>query len=109
MRSILVLLMGALLAGCAAGTMLGAGQGGRAEDGRSYEAARADNLLAAEVNRALVRSRALRAGDINVGVQNAVVTLQGTVSSEAAVSRAGQIVQKIKGVRSVDNRLTVAR
>jgi len=94
-----------LLAGCAAGTLLGAGQGGRSDDGRSYAEARNDNLLAAKVNRAMVRAKELRAQDIQVSVLNAVVTLTGTVPNEGSIVQAGRVAQSVNGVKTVINNL----
>jgi osmotically-inducible protein OsmY len=108
MRAVMLLLAMALLAGCAAGTMMGAGQGGRAADGRSYEEARADNLLAAAVNRALVRDREVRAGDVQVGVQDGVVTLVGTVPSNSSAERAERLAREVAGVKGVVNHLRVS-
>ncbi len=109
MRAVMLLSVVALLGGCAAGTMMGAGQGGQAADGRSYEAARADNLLAAAVNRALVRDKAVNAGDIRVSVRDAVVTLTGTVPDAARADRVVRMVQELDGVKAVVNQLQVSR
>jgi len=109
MRIATMLLMAALLGGCAAGTMMGAGQGGRAEDGRSYEEARADNLLAAAVNRALVRDKSVNAGDIRVSVRDSVVTLAGTVASDDRAEHIADMVRQIDGVKGVVNNLRVSR
>ncbi len=103
---IVVLAMG-LLGGCAAGTMAGAGQGGQAADGRSYEEARADNMIAAAVNRLLVRDGHVNASDINVVVRDGVVTLTGEVSDAATAARVVQAVRETEGVRGVINQLRV--
>jgi len=50
----------------------------------------------------------LRDSTINVDVDNAVVTLTGTVASAAQKTRAEQSAKSVEGVRSVRNRLTVA-
>lgn len=97
-----------LLVGCAAGSMLGAGQGGRAADGRSYEAARADNLLVAAVNRALVRDQSVRATAIQASARDGIVTLTGKVPDSASATRVVQRVRAIDGVRGVVNHLRVA-
>lgn len=109
MRIVMMLLAVALLGGCAAGTMMGAGQGGQAEDGRSYEAARADNLLAAAVNRALVRDKEVNAGDIRVGVRDGVVTLTGTVSSVRSAEHIVNLVRGVDGVQDVIDVLRISR
>lgn len=103
------LLLGCLLlAGCATGVMSGAGQGGRSADGRSYEAARADQLLAAAVNRALVRDRSIRALDIRVSVYAGTVTLEGQVPDAAMAARAAARARAVEGVHRVNNRLRLA-
>lgn len=109
MRLLMLMMMVALLGGCATGTMTGAGQGGRAEDGRSYEAARADHRLAAAVNRALVRDTSVRATDIRVRVRDGVVTLSGYVSSAASAARAVKLAQQVDGVKAVVDQLRVSR
>lgn len=105
----LVLLWIVLVAGCASGTMMGAGQGGRADDGRSYEEARADNLLAAAVNRALVHDKSINAGDIRVSVRDSVVTLAGTASSASSAEHIVSLVREIDGVKGVVNNLRIGR
>jgi hypothetical protein len=109
MRVAMMLLFMALLGGCAAGTMMGSGQGGRAEDGRSYEVARADNLLAAAVNRTLVRDKRVRASDIRVSVCDSVVTLAGTVSSTRNAEHVVNLVRDVDGVKDVVNDLRISR
>lgn len=50
----------------------------------------------------------LRDSTINVDVDNAVVTLTGTVASAAQKTRAEAAVKTVEGVRSVRNQLRVA-
>ena len=50
----------------------------------------------------------LRDSTINVDVDNAVVTLTGTVASAAQRTRAEQSVKTVEGVKSVRNQLKVA-
>lgn len=49
----------------------------------------------------------LRDSTINVDVENAVVTLKGTVASEAGMKAAEEAAKKIEGVSSVKNELKV--
>ena len=49
----------------------------------------------------------LRDSTINVDVDNAVVTLTGTVASAAQKTRAEQSVKTVEGVKSVRNQLKV--
>jgi hypothetical protein len=50
----------------------------------------------------------LRDSTINVDVDNAVVTLTGTVASAAQKTRAEQSVKSVEGVKSVRNQLKIA-
>lgn len=50
----------------------------------------------------------LRDSTINVDVDNAVVTLSGTVASAAQRTRAEQVAKSVEGVKSVRNQLKVA-
>jgi hyperosmotically inducible periplasmic protein len=50
----------------------------------------------------------LRDSTINVDVDNAVVTLTGTVASAAQKTRADQVTKSVEGVKSVKNQLRVA-
>lgn len=49
----------------------------------------------------------LRTGSVNVDVENNVVTLRGTVASEAIKTKAAQIAQSVGGVQRVNNNLQV--
>lgn len=49
----------------------------------------------------------LRDSTINVDVENNVVTLSGTVPTEAQKAKAEQVARGIEGVRSVKNQITV--
>jgi osmotically-inducible protein OsmY len=50
----------------------------------------------------------LRQSTINVDVENDVVTLNGTVETPAQKVKAEQVAKDIKGVKKVNNKLTVA-
>jgi len=50
----------------------------------------------------------LRDSTINVDVDNAVVTLSGTVASAAQKTKAEQVAKTVEGVKSVKNMLKVA-
>jgi hyperosmotically inducible protein len=97
------------LSGCASAVSSGYGQGGRDADGRSYAESRADNLISAAVNSALVRDREVPAMDIAVRSLNGVVTLSGSVLSAAVAQRAGRIAAAVAEVKRVENRLRVVR
>jgi len=46
--------------------------------------------------------------DIDVSVENGIVTLRGRVDSEAAVNEAGQVAREVIGVTKVRNELEAA-
>jgi osmotically-inducible protein OsmY len=50
----------------------------------------------------------LRDSTINVDVDNNVVTLRGTVASDAHKSAAAKAAQGVEGVKSVKNQLTIS-
>jgi len=56
---------------------------------------------------ALATTSDLRDSTINVDVDNAVVTLSGTVASAAQKTKAEQVAKTIEGVKSVKNQLKV--
>jgi hyperosmotically inducible protein len=95
------------LYGCASAVSSGYGQGGRSDDGRSYEEARADNQITAAVNTLLVRDKRIRAMDIQVSTFNGVVSLEGSVPSRNDAAIAQSLAASVDGVRWVDNNLRV--
>lgn len=109
MRLCLMMLLAIWLAGCASAVSSGYGQGGRSADGRSYAESRADNLISAAVNSALVRDREVPAMDIQVSTHDGVVTLSGSVPSEEVARRASRIAAGLPEVERVENRLRIAR
>lgn len=66
-----------------------------------------DADIAAEVARAIVQSE-VPPGDVRFGVENRVVTLEGTCPDAEARARVRHLVQQAPGVHLVDNRITVA-
>ena len=77
---------------------LGRTIGSGANDGWLWTKTRA--LLAAEDD--------LRDSTINVDVDNAVVTLSGTVANQAQKAKAERVAKGVEGVKSVKNNLTVS-
>jgi hyperosmotically inducible periplasmic protein len=65
-----------------------------------------DSTLKSRIDARLKNSPTLKGNDIDVAVDNGVVTLTGTVHSEAQSVRARSLA-KIAGVTNVDNKLTV--
>ena len=109
MRLFLLVLLALVLGGCASAVSSGYGQGGRDASGRTYEEARADNLIRSAVISALVRERSVPAMDIDVRTENGVVTLSGSVPSRTASRKAEQLAAAVPGVRRVENQLSIRR
>lgn len=68
---------------------------------------RSDARIAKDVDRALMYRRDLDATDIEVSVKGGEVTLQGTVTDRRSKRIAEEIVEGVRGVRDVHNRLTI--
>ena len=66
-----------------------------------------DDLLYDRVIRKLVNDRQLKTNALQVGVEDGVVTVAGTVESEKLRLRVGKVVKKIKGVKKVVNQVQV--
>lgn len=67
-----------------------------------------DGFIKARIYGLLMSDSALEGSDINVDVDDAVVTLKGTVRSEAGRSRAVAIAKGAAGVKSVTDTLTIS-
>jgi len=97
------------LAGCASersGTSSSGGTSGSASSGITQDAKNA--TLTTKVKTALAADVGLRTlTGINVDSEGSVVTLKGSVDTEANKRRAEQVAQGIEGVSSVRNQLTV--
>jgi hypothetical protein len=76
--------------------------------GRKVGAGAEDGWLWTKTRGALAATEDLRDSTINVDVENAVVTLTGTVASQAQKTKAEQVAKGINGVKSVTNNLTVS-
>lgn len=70
--------------------------------------ATADAAMTAAVKAALIAAPDLSALAIDVDTNNAVVTLNGTVKSEAQKSQAVDVAAKVNGVKSVVSNLTIS-
>jgi hyperosmotically inducible periplasmic protein len=66
-----------------------------------------DAVITASVAAGLIKDPDLSAIKIDVDTKQGVVTLYGPAPTEAARSRATDIAKAVKGVSSVDNKLTV--
>jgi hyperosmotically inducible periplasmic protein len=68
-----------------------------------------DVMISSKVKSKLIANSAIKAGDIDVGSSQGVVTLIGRVSSETVKSAAERIARGTKGVKDVNNELLVGR
>lgn len=66
-----------------------------------------DAAVTAKVKAEFLSVKGLDSGKISVETNNGVVMLTGNVNDEAQVSLAEQVADQIKGVKRVDNRLSV--
>lgn len=66
-----------------------------------------DSTITASVKKALFDTLALKGIDISVKTDSGRVTLSGFVSSKAQVKQATHVTQRVKGVKSVNNKLRV--
>src|SRR5262249_14538232 len=66
-----------------------------------------DAAITTKVKTDLSAERALKDSAIDVQTDNGVVTLRGSVASDAAKSRAGAIASGTNGVSRVDNQLVI--
>lgn len=67
----------------------------------------ADAAITAKVNAALAADEALSATKINVDTENGQVFLRGTAPDAAALTRAAELANNVKGVVSVRNELSI--
>ena len=69
--------------------------------------ATSDGIIKAKIYGQLMNDRALEGSDVDVDVDNGVVTLKGHVRSAAGQTRAATIAKGTTGVKSVTDNLTV--
>ena len=95
-RSLLVLLVIAVIAGCA---------GSRTQEstGEYFD----DSTITGKVKAAILGDPDLKVLQINVETFKGVVQLSGFVNSPQAVSRAVEVARGVRGVKSVTNNLIV--
>jgi hypothetical protein len=78
------------------------------ESGRTVGTGLNDGWLWVKARFDLAAADDLRDSTINVDVDNAIVTLSGTVASPAQKAKAEQVAKSVEGVKSVKNMLKVA-
>ena len=67
-----------------------------------------DTSITAKVKASLHKDEATKGQDIHVSTTAGVVTLKGNVSSQATATRAQELAEGTKGVKSVNNELAVS-
>jgi len=68
-----------------------------------------DVMISSKVKAKLIANSEIKAGDIDVGSSQGVVTLLGRVSSQNIKNTAERIARDTRGVKDVRNELTVGR
>ena len=76
--------------------------------GRTIGTGANDGWLWTKARAVLAATDDLRDSTINVDVDNAVVTLSGTVATQAQKTKAAEVTKALDGVKSVKNNLTVS-
>lgn len=67
-----------------------------------------DTTVQAEVSKKILDDTELSAADIKATVSKGRATLTGTVNTASLKRRSEQVARTVKGVRSVDNQITIA-
>jgi len=109
MRLFITLAAALMLGGCAAAMVGGAAVGGYqlGKDERTAGQVTRDGATTTKIKSKMIADKVVNAFSINVDTYANRVTLRGTVGSEAARVRAGQIARGVTGVISVDNQIKV--
>ena len=68
-----------------------------------------DSALTAKVKTALIAEKDLKSMAINVDTKDGVVTLTGELPTAASVTQAETATKNVKGVKAVQNQLTVKK
>ena len=71
------------------------------------QSAASDNQKLAEEAASNLRAAKFSGFDIELEVQNGVCLLKGKIASQAQKDQATQVISRVPGIRTVDNRLTV--
>lgn len=66
-----------------------------------------DDRIHDEVMRKLASDPDIKGGGFTIDVKNGVVTIEGVVEKDKFKEKATHVAKKVKGVKSVDNKLVV--
>lgn len=69
--------------------------------------ATADDRISDQVRMKLATDPDVKGGALDVSVKDGTVTMHGRVDTEKGKKKAEKLAKKVKGVKSVDNELTV--
>ncbi|MBL0318527.1 MAG: BON domain-containing protein [Alphaproteobacteria bacterium] len=94
---------------CAPALVAGGGSAGyyAGTSERSVGTITSDGVITSKINAEFVKEKSVSAFDINVDTYRGVVTLHGSVGSQASANRAIAIARGVKGVKKVISQLTV--
>lgn len=68
-----------------------------------------DDFLVDTIRSKLAADQVVKGGAIEVDVKDGAVTLKGKVEEDRQKNKAEKIAKSVKGVKSVDNQLTIAK
>ena len=68
---------------------------------------RADSAIAEDLNSKLMASNTLRPLDLGIWVHSGIVTLTGTVPTQALRTQAEQMAKSVAGVQSIDDKIAI--
>ena len=74
---------------------------------RAADKSTADDRISDQVRMKLATDADVKGGALDVVVKDGVVTIKGRVDSDRGKEKATKLSKKIKGVKSVDNELSV--
>lgn len=75
--------------------------------GQTPQVSSADDRISDQVRMKLAGDPDVKGGALDVTVHDGVVTMKGRVDTERGKSKATKLAHKVKGVKDVDNELTV--
>ena len=107
---VIALVIGLTQAGCASLVVGGAAETGgntAGQDQRNTGKTTNDAMITSTINTKYVNDKLISAFDIHINTYQGVVTLSGTVTSQAAASRAVALARSTKHVRQVVSRIGV--
>lgn len=107
LQVLVMLIPGVLLAACAALIVGGAPSGGHDTASRGGAETSRDAAITSSINTRYINDHLVDALAIRVTTLQGVVTLQGSVKSQAAAARAVDLARTTPNVRRVVSRLTV--